>query len=145
MNINENAVLKTSQEIEINAPIEKVWQTQSNINNWPNWHPKISKAELKGNLEEKSSFVWVADGYKLNSILQKVSENEVIAWTGKGFGASAIHIWEFEALENGKTLVRTKESMDGWLVKLLKGMMRKKLDESLGFWLEALKIEAEKG
>lgn len=142
--INETAPVKTSQEIEIDATIEKVWGIQTAINHWPNWHPTISKAELNGNLEEKSTFLWIADGFRLNSTIQRLSENKVIAWTGKGFGASAIHIWEFEALENGKTLVRTKESMEGWLVNLLKGMMMKKLDESLQLWLNALKEEAER-
>ncbi|WP_158236037.1 SRPBCC family protein [Hydrogenovibrio sp. SC-1] len=143
MNINESAVLKTSKEIEISAPLETVWKIQTDINSWPSWQPEISKAKLMGPLEPDSTFVWKSAGFKLNSTIRKVSENSFIGWSGKGFGASAIHTWEFIALENGNTMVRTFESMDGWLVKLLKGMMAKKLHESLDVWLNALKRASE--
>jgi hypothetical protein len=66
-----------------------------------------------------------------------------MGWRGAGFGASAVHSWEFSSLENQTTLVRTSESMDGWLVKLLQGMMRQKLKQSLESWLKALKNFAE--
>jgi len=73
----------------------------------------------------------------------EVDENKILGWKGVGFGATAIHLWEFSTLDNGNTLVRTKESMDGWLVKLFKGMMNKKLNDSLDIWLAALKAKAE--
>ena len=41
------------------------------------------------------------------------------------------------ALENGKAIVRTNESIGDWLVKQLKGVMVKKLDASLDVWLYA--------
>lgn len=112
-------------------------------NTWKNWHPNISYALLKGYLETGSYFEWKSDGYKLKSTIMEVNENNILGWKGSGFGASAIHIWEFTTLDNENTLVRTKESMDGWLVKLFKGMMDKKLNNSLDAWLAALKSKAE--
>ncbi len=143
MEINENAVLKTSKEIEILAPVEKVWNIQSNIDAWHEWQPDISEAKLASRLESGATFVWKSGGFKLTSTIGKVSKNDFLGWNGRGFGASAIHIWEFKQMENGNTLVRTKESMDGWLVRLLKGMMDKKLNESLDTWLNSLKQVAE--
>jgi uncharacterized membrane protein len=143
MDINEDAVLKTSKEIEIQAPVDKVWKIQTGINAWPNWQPEIADAKMAGDLEPGASFAWKSGGFKLTSTIGKISENNFIGWSGKGFGASAIHTWEFGQLENGNTLVRTKESMDGWLVRLLKGIMDKKLNESLDIWLDALKKASE--
>lgn len=143
MEINNTATLKASKQIEINASIATVWKIQSDINAWKHWQPDISSANLNGNLEAGSTFEWISDGYKLNSILVKVEENTSIGWKGSGFGASAIHVWEFISLDNGNTLVCTKESMDGWLVRLFKSMMTKKLNSSLDTWLLALKAQAE--
>ena len=143
MEINKAAVLKTSKEIEIQAPVDKVWDIQFNIEAWPEWQPEISDVKLESNLKPGASFVWKSGGFKLTSIIGQVSKNSFIGWFGKGFGASAIHIWEFEQLENGNTLVRSNESMDGWLVKMLKGMMDKKLNDSLDIWLDSLKKAAE--
>jgi len=143
MNVNDGAVLTTSKDIEIQAPVETVWKIQTDIDAWPDWQPEISEAKVAGAIEPGATFVWKSGGLKLTSTIGKVTENNFIGWNGKGFGASAIHTWEFVALENGSTLVRTNESMDGWLVKLLKGMMEKKLNESLATWLNALKQSAE--
>lgn len=143
MKIDDFAVLKTYKEIEIHASIDVVWNIQTNINAWANWQPDISEAKLSGSVEQGANFEWKSGGFKLYSILEKVEKNKIIGWKGVGFGASAIHVWEFNSLENGNTIVRTSESMDGWLVKLLRGVMRKKLNESLEAWLKALKNSAE--
>lgn len=143
MDINENAVLKTSKNIEIHASVERVWDVQTKIDEWPEWHPEISYAKLASSLEPGKTFVWKSGGFKLSSTIGEVKKNCFIGWKGKGFGASAIHTWEFEQLDNGNTLVRTQESMDGWFVKLLKGMMAKKLNDSLDIWLKSLKHTAE--
>ncbi len=143
MKINDNAVLKTSKEIEIHAPLNVVWAIHVDINSWKKWHPDISEALLKGNLKSGSTFDWKSGGYKLKSTIMEVVENKIIGWEGVGFGASAIHVWEFSSLENGNTLVSTHESMDGWMVKLFKGMMRKKLNDSLDTWLSSLKLQVE--
>lgn len=143
MKIDDNAVLKTSKEIEIHAPIDTVWNIQTNINSWANWQPDITEAILDGSIEPGTKFEWKSGGFKLHSTLEKVTKNQIIGWRGAGFGVSAIHIWEFNSLENGNTMVRTSESLDGLLVKRLKGMMRKKLNESLDTWLSALKNSAE--
>jgi hypothetical protein len=143
MEINNSAVLKTSKEIEIHAPVTAVWNVHADINAWKNWHPDISSIILKGNIEIGSSFEWESNGYKLKSTIMKVNENNTLGWKGVGFGATAIHVWEFRTLDNGNTLVHTKESMDGWLVKLFKGMMNKKLNDSLDTWLTALKSQVE--
>ena len=41
-------------------------------------------------------------------------------------------------------VVKTSETFDGWLPRLMPQTMQKKLDETLPAWLEALKLEAER-
>lgn len=57
-------------------------------------------------------------------------------------GTRATHVWTMLPEKNG-TLLVTEESMEGWLVRLLKGTMRKALEGSLNDWLQSLKREAE--
>ncbi len=42
------SVAETS--ININAPIEKVWQIMLDINNYPNWNPFVVRAEGEGDM-----------------------------------------------------------------------------------------------
>lgn len=143
MEINQNAVVLASKELEIRAPLEKVWGIHADINAWPTWQPEISQTSLKSSLETGVVFNWKSGGFKLTSTVEHFCEYQSIGWTGRGVGSSAIHIWKFEPLANGNTLVRTRESMEGWLVKMLKGMLARKLNESLDTWLTALQREAE--
>ncbi|BFM06902.1 SRPBCC family protein [Halioxenophilus aromaticivorans] len=68
MNINENAVLKISKNIEIQVPVERVWDLQANIDQWPKWHPEITYAKLATSLEPGKTFVWKSSGFKLSHL-----------------------------------------------------------------------------
>ncbi len=107
------------------------------------WVESITKAELDGDLAPSSSFKWKSNGIRINSVIQLVEPETRLAWTGKAAGMTAIHVWELHDHENGGTLVRTSESMEGFLAKLL--MSPKKLERSLSDWLEDLKRAAEDG
>lgn len=67
----------------------------------------------------------------------------MIGWYGPALGAFAIHNWHFKE-RNGKTTVYVEESMEGWLVQLLKNKFQTSLDTSIAHWLNYLKIESEK-
>jgi len=142
MDINDRAPASTRHQIVIQAPIEKVWNLLSDIDRWPSWNPAISSSKLEGPLASGTSFRWKSKSAPIVSILHEVVPQKRISWTGKSMGAKAIHIWELEAQENN-VLVKTGESFDGWIVKLLKGMMQKTLDQSLQEWLLCLKYTVE--
>jgi len=80
---------------------------------------------------------------KIKSKVHTLVSNEVLGWTGKAFGASAIHNWYLERIENG-TRIRVEESMEGWIINLMKKKMNEKLADDMKYWLEQLKIESEK-
>jgi hypothetical protein len=67
--------------------------------------------------------------------------NSKLAWTGHVLFIHAIHVWTMTLLPDGRTVVRTKESMAGpfigWFMSSLK------LQDIDQRWLAALKRRAE--
>lgn len=143
MKVDTNAPLIAKRKVLINAPIDHVWRIQSDINNWPQWQKEVSFAKLQGELTKGTSFTWKAMGMSIHSQLQEVIKNKIIGWSGKSFGMSAVHIWEF-AKQGNKTMVTTEESLSGWIPRLIKLFYPNFLDQSLLKSLETLKTQAEK-
>ncbi|HMK53404.1 MAG TPA: SRPBCC family protein [Methanobacteriaceae archaeon] len=141
--INENAPVIAKEKTEINAAPEIVWNIMANIEAWPKWNPDVKKACLKGELEEGTQFQWKTGVGKITSLLQQVEPPHILAWTGRIMGINAIHIWKIEPVD-GKTMVKTEESWEGALSRIMKGRMQKMLQESLNSGLEYLKTEAER-
>lgn len=48
MDINSAAPVIARDEILISAPIETIWDTQTNIEEWPCWQRDVDGAELDG-------------------------------------------------------------------------------------------------
>lgn len=143
MNIDKNAPMIASDEIIIEAPIEDVWDLESDINHWPEWQPGVSEAMLEGELLPGNVFRWKGQGLSIVSTLEEVEPPRRIGWTGKAIGIDAIHIWTFESV-NGGTRVVTEESWSGWLTRIFKFFDRKMLQKSLQKSLQQLKETAEK-
>lgn len=143
MQINQNAPVKQNKAIFIQASPEKVWAVLTNINNWPNWNPKISKAQMAEQIAPDAKFKWTVNGAKINSTLHTVAPYQTFGWSGTTFGGSAIHNWYLRAQGEG-TYVQVEESMEGWLVSLFKKKMNRDLEVDMGIWLEQLKLTAER-
>lgn len=141
--INNNAPVKYSKSVNINARIEKVWSVLTDIDNWSSWQSDIKKSKLNGELKPHSTFEWITGGVKIHSTLQNVNPFKQFGWTGKSFGIFAIHDWILSVNEN-TTTIKVEESMEGLLTKLMKKSLNKKLDTSLQLWLNLLKDESEK-
>lgn len=141
--INENAPVKIIHTITIKAPVKNVFSILGNVNNWSAWQKDISSSTLNGAFQAGSSFDWKTGGLSIHSTLHTVEPFRNIGWSGRAFGAFAIHNWFFME-ENGYTIVTVHESMEGWLVKLIKGKFQQGLERSTQSWLNALKQKAEK-
>lgn len=142
MNIDTNAPVFARKEIAIHAPVEKVWELQTDIENWNRWQPDITSAKLEGALKADTIFRWKAKGLNIVSTLHTVKPLKQIGWTGLSLGMFAIHNWMFEA--RGKTtLVVTEESLSGWLTRLMILLDPRFLEKSLETSLNNLKFMAE--
>jgi hypothetical protein len=142
MEINHQAPLVARREIFIQASPEIVWKIHTAVNDWCQWHPGIDSAKLEGPLATGSSFQWKSGGLTITSTVQIVEPNQQIGWTGKALGTRARHIWMLRGHNDG-TILTTEESMEGWLISILKFIMPNFLERSLDTWLQSLKIEAE--
>jgi uncharacterized protein YndB with AHSA1/START domain len=142
MDINANAPAIARHEILIAAPSDTVWALLADIDQWPTWNPNISAATLEGGLEPGTGFHWRSGGTAIASTLQEVEPQRRLSWTGRVMGIRAIHTWSLDPQGDG-VVVRTEESFEGWMARLMKPMMQKMLDTSLKTWLEHLKQQAE--
>lgn len=142
MNIDTNAPIFARKEILIHAPVEKVWEILTDIENWSRWQPDITSAKLEGPLEVGTTFRWKAKGLKIVSRLHTVMPYQQIGWTGISLGMDAIHNWILEA-HGESTLGITEESLSGWLTRLMILMDRHFLEKSLETTLNNLKSMAE--
>lgn len=141
--VQEDAPVKAAAEVAIHAPADKVWALLSSIGDWPKWQANVSKVEVNGAVAPGTVFLWKNGGTNITSRLALVEPQKRIVWTGTAMGAHAVHVWTLEALPEGRTLVKTTESMDGFMLKRFYNS--EELAESLRVWLAALKKKAEEG
>jgi len=125
-------------EIFINAPVDKVYNVLTNIDEWPLWQQPVRKSKVNGTLAEQTTFDWVANGMAIHSKLHTVIPNEAIGWTGRMKWIKAIHNWQFEAKDEG-CLVKVEESMSG----LFSGLFKSTLENGMQQNLSELKAEVE--
>ena len=137
-----NAPVKSSAEIEIEAPPQFVWEVLTRFENWPNWNPEVKSMSFAGPLAPGSEFHWKAGPGTIVSTLDRIEPPRYIAWRGRTLTIDAYHEWWLEPRDGG-THVRTEESFSGLLARLLRGTLQKTLDKSLAEGLGHLKREAE--
>ena len=130
-------------EAVVNAPIDVVWRVLSDFEHWPEWNTSVSRIELDGPARVGTTFEWSAGSSRIVSRIEEVDPPTRLAWSGKMAGIRAIHVWELSRHGSG-TRVRTEESFQGWIVKLLAGPMRKVLAKALAQGVGDLAKEAER-
>lgn len=140
--INQYAPVKSTSTIEIDAPVDTVWKVLTEINEWPSWQENVTEATLQGKLSEGTEFVWKAGGLSFRSQIHTMVPRRKFGWTGKTFGASAIHNWRFETTDKS-TVVNVEESLQGVFPKVFKKYFQKNLDQGVKTNLSELKLASE--
>jgi hypothetical protein len=98
---------------------------------------------MMGELVAGTTFRWTAAPATITSTLQELDPPGLIAWTGKTSGIKAVHVHRLDN-RDGTTVVTSEESWNGWLPRLMRGSMRKRLQGSIEAGLRHLKAEAER-
>jgi uncharacterized protein YndB with AHSA1/START domain len=140
--IGRDAPVISSAEVEIDAPIERVWAVLTAIEQWPAWNPDVKSVSIVPPIAEGSTFRWKAGPGTITSLVEHLDRPRLIAWTGRTLGIRAMHIWRLEQ-QNGKTLVRTEESYEGLVARMLRRSLQKTIDGALADGARYLKAEAE--
>lgn len=134
------AAIEGSQAITINAPIDRVWHIQTDVNHWANWYAYLRNAELVGPFGPGAKLSY--GGFpKHNLVIAKVDNPRLVMIYGTYMGFSAVTKWEFKPLSQTQTQVTFSESSVGFLLSVL--YSKDKLVEHLARWLEKLKAQAE--
>jgi hypothetical protein len=142
MKVNENAPAIAAGEIRINADVETVWDLMADVNRWPDWNLDVEWAKLEGDLVVGSEFRWKAGPGSIRSTLQRVERPRLLAWTGRTLGIHAVHVWQLDP-QDGDTLVSTRESWEGLVVRIFRRWMQKQLQDAIDAGLRYLKVAAE--
>jgi len=140
--INRAAAVVGRSETEVAAAREVVWEVLTGIEHWPSWNPDVKSVSMHGAFAEGSVFRWKTGSAAITSTLEHVEAPRRVAWSGRGYGLEAFHVYALEA-RNGVTVVRTEESYDGLVARLLRRRLQKTLDGALESGLRHLKAEAE--
>jgi hypothetical protein len=143
MELDRNAPAFAEHQIFIQASPSDIWKIITNVKGWPHWNSLVAKSRQDRDFQAGAVFKWRSGGITITSTLTEVTLHKRIMWWGSAIGTKAIHLWEFEAKDSG-TVVKTAETLDGWLVRLMKGAFQKTLNQALQTWLRDLKSEAEK-
>ena len=72
MDINTDAPVITRDEILISAPIQTIWDIQTDVAPWPSWHPDVDGAEADGPLAVGSVFRWQTAGLDIASTVEEI-------------------------------------------------------------------------
>jgi hypothetical protein len=139
----ENAPVRSTAEVEIDAPPQAVWEVLTDFQNWPHWNPDVKSMSFAGPLAPGSEFRWKAGPGTILSTLERIEPPRYIAWRGRTLTIDAYHEWWLEPRDGG-THVRTQESFYGLVARLLRRMLQKTLDKSFADGVERLKLEAER-
>jgi hypothetical protein len=140
--IDRAAPVIAHHEIEVEAPLEVVWQLHTDVNNWTTWHNDITSSHADGAFEPGTSFDWTSFGFSVRSMIYEVTDRARVLWGGTADGITGLHEWIFNETPVGVRII-TNESFAGDPVAADPAALQSALDASLTSWLAHLKVAAE--
>jgi uncharacterized protein YndB with AHSA1/START domain len=140
--IDSRAPVTAAHEVEIHAPVQRVWDLLADPMAWPSFAPEVHGVHLDGPVAVDTRFTWANGRSRMKSRFAVVEPGREITWTGVSSGFKAVHRHLLEATGDGATRVRSEESMAGPLLVLFYGSA--KLQAGIEAWLAGLKRAAER-
>ncbi|MEV4048607.1 SRPBCC family protein [Streptomyces sp. NPDC049744] len=109
--IDHGAPVIVRASIEIDAPLELVWDLHSQVTAWPEWFSEIRLAEIDGPFAPGSTIIWGAHGYDalFPARIGLIEHQRRTAWDGTNKGIYGIHAFTFSQ-RGSVTHVETAES-----------------------------------
>lgn len=157
------AALTRSSDIDIDAPVEKVWDVHTDVVKWKKWQDAVLTIKRldSGAFSSTSRFRWTtpvpksefapADTLTITSSVKHAESGRCVIWEGPAKGKAitidkGTHLWIFTKTAKG-THVHTQESWDAPMLDALQGADRDAVADMLGggldVWVKALKAEVE--
>lgn len=140
--INEDASIKDSHSIIINASVDTVWGIIRDAKKWSEWNGDIKDVNVPGELTEGTEFAWTFDGTKYNATVQALDDKgHTLSITGKSSWIKSVHVWQLEN-DDTQTIATLSASLERTFAVLMN--KHQKVHNDLLNWLERLKELAEK-
>jgi uncharacterized protein YndB with AHSA1/START domain len=139
--IDTRAPVTADYEVEIAAPVQRVWDLLANPLAWPSFAPEVHDVHLEAPVAVDTRFTWANGRSHMKSRFAVVDPGRELSWTGVSSGAKAVHRHLLDATSDTATRVRSEESMAGPLLVLFYNSA--KLQAGIEAWLTALKTAAE--
>ena len=141
--------IHTKTEIEINAPVERVWGILTDFARFPEWNPFIRQArgELKtgARLEMRAQLLG-SKGTTFQPTVMAVEPNRELRWLGRFLLPGMIagdHRFLLQTLGPERTRFIHEETFRGLLVPLLANWLGRKTRQGFEGMNRALKTRAE--
>jgi uncharacterized protein YndB with AHSA1/START domain len=142
----KNALFFVSNEIEINAKPEKVWEILIDANNWQNWYKGASNLTLNNPVNSmlgaESSINWTTMDMDFVSKITEFYPPNRLSWESRKCSIQGYHGWILIPTQNG-TKVITEEGFQGILGWLQSIFIPGKLHKLHDLWLQELKKKSE--
>jgi len=127
--------------VDLDLPLDELWETFRNVSGWPRWNPCIWRAKVIGDrLEQNATLVWAFNPiepgypYKLPAVATIVEfrPRERVTWEVSLPGLHALHSYRFAELDDGRCRFGSWEVGEGGLYR---GVRR--------FWLAHFRFVCE--
>jgi hypothetical protein len=139
------------ESIVIHAPIDKVWETFTDVSCWKNWTSVLENVPNSGNerLSARKKFTWCIRPFVFpvyfEPVVEEVVPHERVVWSAKKYGIAARHEFTFQKEGNGVRLTSREEFSGPPLVFSAVLFSRWKLTELTRSFLRDIKQAAEGG
>ena len=140
--------MKIATEIEIDAPVARVWEVLTDFPGYATWNPFMVNLEGKVEVGAPITIDIRPPGGKPRRMREKIyaiAPNEELRWGAHllipGIG-SGVHVFRLEELPGGRTRLHHGEVFSGILVPFVKKMLAK-IEAGFVLTNEALKRHVE--
>jgi Polyketide cyclase / dehydrase and lipid transport len=116
--------------VELDMPIDQLWQTFMDVERWPDWNPCIWSARVKGGgeLQEGSTLVWAFNAIKPSYLYKLPARAEIVelehrdrvTWEVSAPGFHALHSYRFAELTPGRCRFGSWEVAEGPTYRVLR-------------------------
>ena len=142
----DQAALFTHNEIEIDAPCERVWSRLIAAPEWPSWYSNASNVKLANSaraLAKGQRFQWTTFELAVQSEVRQFEPPSRLSWTGQANGITGYHTWDLRPLRNEGCRVITEETNNGPLALALRHKQPDAIHDGHATWLKQLKTNCE--
>jgi hypothetical protein len=114
--------LPVAGAIELDLPVERLWEIFLDVRGWPSWNPCIWRSRVRGGeLRDGATLIWAFNPierrflYKLPAMAEIVEFEpcDRITWEVRMPGFHAVHAYRFAALGEGRCRFGSWEVAEG--------------------------------